>query len=43
MVGDGTQMEQLLNELVKRLQEAYEDDLISVTLYGSAASGDCGS
>ena len=33
-------MEQLLNELVKRLQEAYEDDLITVTLYGSAASGD---
>ena len=33
-------MEALLNELVKRLQEAYDDDLVSVTLYGSAASGD---
>jgi predicted nucleotidyltransferase len=33
-------MEQLLNELVKRLQEAYDDDLVSITLYGSAASGD---
>jgi hypothetical protein len=33
-------MEQLLNEMVKRLQGAYDDDLISVTLYGSAASGD---
>jgi predicted nucleotidyltransferase len=33
-------MEKLLNELVKRLQEAYGDDLVSVVLYGSAASGD---
>ena len=33
-------MEKLLSELVKRLQEAYEDDLVSVVLYGSAASGD---
>jgi len=33
-------MEKLLNELVKRMQEAYGDDLISVVLYGSAASGD---
>src|SRR3990170_2041038 len=33
-------MEQLLNELVKRLREAYGDDLVSVVLYGSAASGD---
>lgn len=33
-------MEQLLNEIVKRLQEAYGDDLVSIILYGSAASGD---
>ena len=33
-------MEKLLNELVKRLQEAYGGDLVSVVLYGSAASGD---
>lgn len=33
-------MEKLLNELVKRLQEAYGSDLVSVVLYGSAASGD---
>jgi hypothetical protein len=33
-------MEKLLNEFVKRLHEAYGDDLISVILYGSAASGD---
>jgi hypothetical protein len=33
-------MEKLLSELVKRLHEAYEDDLVSVVLYGSAASGD---
>jgi|ERR1043166_6293037 hypothetical protein len=33
-------MEKLLNEFVKRMQEAYGDDLVSVVLYGSAASGD---
>ncbi len=33
-------MEKLLNELVKRLQEAYGEDLISIVLYGSAAGGD---
>ena len=33
-------MEKLLNELVKRLQEACGDDLVSVVLYGSAAGGD---
>ena len=33
-------MEKLLNELVKRLREAYGPDLVSVVLYGSAASGD---
>ncbi|MBI3934508.1 MAG: nucleotidyltransferase domain-containing protein [Acidobacteria bacterium] len=33
-------MEKLLNELVKRLQETYDEDLQSVVLYGSAASGD---
>ncbi|OFV96896.1 MAG: hypothetical protein A3H28_11005 [Acidobacteria bacterium RIFCSPLOWO2_02_FULL_61_28] len=33
-------MEKLLNELVQRLQEAYGGDLVSVVLYGSAASGD---
>ena len=33
-------MEKLLGELVKRLHEAYEDDLVSVVLYGSAAGGD---
>jgi Nucleotidyltransferase domain len=33
-------MEKLLNEFVKRLQQAYGGDLISVILYGSAASGD---
>lgn len=33
-------MEKLLNELVERLKEAYGSDLVSVVLYGSAASGD---
>ncbi|MBI4442215.1 MAG: nucleotidyltransferase domain-containing protein [Acidobacteria bacterium] len=33
-------MDKLLNELVTRLREAYGDDLVSVVLYGSAASGD---
>ncbi|OFV96317.1 MAG: hypothetical protein A3F68_07635 [Acidobacteria bacterium RIFCSPLOWO2_12_FULL_54_10] len=33
-------MEKLLSELVKRLQEAYGGDLVSVVLYGSVASGD---
>jgi len=33
-------MEKLLNELVKRMQEAYGEDLVSVVLYGSGASGD---
>ena len=33
-------MEELLNELVKRLQEAYGDDLASVILYGSGAARD---
>ena len=33
-------METLLNELVKRLQQACGDDLVSVVLYGSAAGGD---
>ena len=33
-------MEKILNELVKRLQETYGNDLVSVILYGSAASGD---
>jgi predicted nucleotidyltransferase len=33
-------MEKLLNELVSRLQAAYGDDLVSVVLYGSAASGE---
>ena len=32
--------EQLLEGLVKRLREAYGDDLVSVVLYGSAVSGD---
>jgi len=30
----------LLNQLVERLQKAYEDGLVSVVLYGSAAVGD---
>jgi predicted nucleotidyltransferase len=33
-------MEKLLNELVSRLRAAYEDELVSVVLYGSAASGE---
>ncbi len=33
-------MEKLLNELVSRLREAYGDELVSVVLYGSAASGE---
>ena len=33
-------MEKLLNELVSRLRKAYGDDLVSVVLYGSAASGE---
>ncbi|MCZ6750650.1 MAG: nucleotidyltransferase domain-containing protein [Acidobacteria bacterium] len=32
--------EKLLEELVKRLREAYGNDLVSVVLYGSAASDD---
>lgn len=34
------QMEKLLSQLVEKLQEAYGERLISVVLYGSAASGD---
>lgn len=34
------QMDKLLNELVTRLKEALADDLLSVVLYGSAASGE---
>ena len=33
-------MEELLNELVKRLKEAYGDELLSVILYGSGAVTD---
>lgn len=33
-------MERLLSQLVERLKHAYEDRLVSVILYGSAASGD---
>ena len=33
-------MKKLLSELVERLKEAYGGDLVSVVLYGSAASGD---
>ncbi len=33
-------MEKVLNQLVERLKKAYGDTLISVVLYGSAASGD---
>ena len=33
-------MEKLLNELVSRLRAAYSDKLVSVVLYGSAASGE---
>ena len=33
-------MDQLLNDLVDRLKAAYGEDLLSVVLYGSAASGD---
>ena len=33
-------MERLLNQLLERLQKAYEDGLVSVVLYGSAAVGD---
>lgn len=33
-------MERLLTELVDRLQKAYQDRLVSVVLYGSAAVGD---
>ncbi len=33
-------MEKLLNGLVNRLKGAYGDDLVSVVLYGSAASGE---
>ena len=33
-------MEKLLSELVERMKEAYGGDLVSVVLYGSAASGD---
>jgi predicted nucleotidyltransferase len=33
-------MEKLLNELVSRLRGAYGDDLLSVVLYGSAATGE---
>src|ERR1039458_8974297 len=33
-------MDELLNELVKRLQEAYGSDLVSVILYGSGAVTD---
>ena len=32
--------EELLNELVQRLQRALADDLVSVVLYGSAVTGD---
>jgi hypothetical protein len=32
-------MEKLLNQLVEKLQKAFEDRLVSVILYGSAASG----
>jgi hypothetical protein len=33
-------MEKLLNQLVERLQETFHDRLVSVVLYGSAATGD---
>lgn len=33
-------MEKLLNELVSRLKSAYGDNLVSVVLYGSAATGE---
>ncbi len=33
-------MEKILNELVSRLKGAYGDDLLSVVLYGSAATGE---
>jgi hypothetical protein len=33
-------MDKVLNELVEKLQKAYGDRLVSVVLYGSAASGD---
>ncbi|MBI3694531.1 MAG: nucleotidyltransferase domain-containing protein, partial [Acidobacteria bacterium] len=33
-------MEDLLQEFVERVKKAYGDDLLSVVLYGSAASGD---
>lgn len=33
-------MERLLNQLVERLQKTYQDRLVSVLLYGSAAVGD---
>jgi len=33
-------MDKVLNQLVEKLQKAYGDRLISVVLYGSAASGD---
>ncbi len=35
-----THVDQLLDELVKRLHDSLDDDLVSVVLYGSAASGD---
>src|SRR5208283_2356475 len=33
-------MDKVLNQLVEKLQKAYGDRLVSVVLYGSAASGD---
>jgi predicted nucleotidyltransferase len=33
-------MERILNQLVERLQKTYQDRLVSVVLYGSAAVGD---
>lgn len=33
-------MEELLSELVKRLKDAYQDDLVSIILYGSGAATD---
>ncbi len=33
-------MERVLNELVERLTKTYQDRLVSVVLYGSAAVGD---
>jgi predicted nucleotidyltransferase len=33
-------MERVLNQLVERLRKTYDDRLVSVVLYGSAAVGD---